>query len=530
MMEIQSAQLFGREGIKVFVNRPKTIIHFFQDTVDKYGDKDAVITENEKFTYSQLDEISNRVASNLQNNYGVEKGDRVAVVIGNGIDFPLSTLACSKIGAIMVPVNVKLSSDEIHYILGHSKPKVLIFENEFNDKITAIKEMDSTVLPPQEFVFEISGDNTYSKLLKETNAPYKSDVSEEDSAYILYTSGTTGRPKGAVLSHINVIHSVMNYKNVFETDSTIKTAIAVPMFHVTGLVGQLLHMFYIGGSVYSIRRYQNEEYIRRVLENHINFLFNVPTIFIMMSTSKEFEDGAFDFVKKVAFGGSPIYQQTFQLLQKAFPSAALHNAYGSTETTSPATLMPVSYPNTKVTSVGKAVKVAEIKVMNPLGEECPPGESGELFIKGPMVIKEYWDNPTANLSGFSEGFWKSGDIGIVDEDGYFYIRDRMKDMINRAGEKIFSIEVEDVLKKHPLVIEAAVIGEPDPIFGEKVKAFIVGPDLTEKHFSELKQHCLKHLAKFKVPEEFEILETLPRNASGKILKSNLKNLGGVKNA
>ena len=528
-MEIQSTQLFGREGVKVFVNRPKTINQIFQDTVDKYGEKDAVVTENENFTYLQLDEISNRIASNLQNAYGVEKGERVAVLIGNGIDFPLSVLACSKIGAIMVPVNVKLSPDEIHFILGHSKPKILIYENEFKEKITAIYQMDSSVLPRQEFVFEIGGSNTFSKLLKATKDPYQSNVNEEDSAYILYTSGTTGRPKGAVLSHINIIHSVINYANVFETDSTIKTAIAVPMFHVTGLVGQLFHMFYVGGTVYSIRRYQNEEYIHKVLEYQINFLFNVPTIFLMMFTSKEFQIGSFDFVKKVAFGGAPFYQQTFQLLKKAFPNATLHNAYGATETTSPATLMPVNYPNSKISSVGKAVKVAEIKVMNLLGEECQPGESGELYIKGPMVIKEYWDNISANLSSFSEGFWKSGDIGIVDEEGYFYIQDRIKDMINRAGEKIFSIEVEDVLKNHPLVEEAAVIGVPDPIFGEKVKAFIVGRDLTEKHFLEIKQHCLYHLAKFKVPEEFKILESLPRNASGKILKNNLKDSGGVKN-
>lgn len=529
-MEIQNIQLFRREGIKVFVNRPKTINQFFFETVKKYGEKNAVITENENYSYAQLDEISNRIASNLQNIYGVKKGDRVAVLIGNGIDFPLNVLACSKIGAIMVPVNVKLSPGEIHYILGHSKPAILMFENEFKEKITAINKMDSTVLPGQDFVFEIGGSNTYSKLLEVTELPYlSSGVNEEDSAYILYTSGTTGRPKGAVLSHINVIHSVINYATVFETDSTIRTAIAVPMFHVTGLVGQLFHMFYVGGTVYSIRRYQNEDYIHKVLENQINFLFNVPTIFLMMFTSKDFQMGSFDFVQKVAFGGSPIYQQTFQVLKKAFPNATLHNAYGATETTSPATLMPVSYPNSKVSSVGKAVKVAEIKVMNQSGEECKPGESGELYIKGPMVIKEYWDNVPANRSSFSEGFWKSGDIGFVDKEGYFYIQDRMKDMINRAGEKIFSIEVEDVLKSHLLVEEAAVIGEPDPIFGEKVKAFIVGRDLTEEHISEVKQHCLIHLAKFKVPEEFEILESLPRNASGKILKNNLKDNGGVKN-
>src|SRR5690606_16063068 len=173
-----------------------------------------------------------------------------------------------------------------------------------------------------------------------------------------------------------------NYKRVFETNGTMKTLIAVPMFHVTGLVGQLLHVLYVGGTVYSMKRYQNEAYIERILTDQINFLFNVPTIFIMMSTSEKFQNHSFDFVKKVAFGGSPIYQQTFNMLKQAFPNAQLHNAYGSTETTSPATLMPVSYPESKVTSVGKPVAVADIKVMDSEGNECIPGESGELYIKG----------------------------------------------------------------------------------------------------------------------------------------------------
>ena len=528
-MEIQQVQLFGREKIKVFVNRPPSIHSFFQETVQKYGDKPAVVTEEKQLSYSELDEVSDHIASNLQQICHVKKGDRVASIVGNGSEFPLIVLACAKIGAIMVPINVKLSADEMHYIIGHSKPKVLIVENEFQQKVVDINKLDSSVLPDEKHLFEIGGSDTFLELRNPT-AKYNAEVSEEDGAYILYTSGTTGRPKGAVLSHINVIHSLINYQQVFETNDTQKTIIAVPMFHVTGLVGQLLHMFYVGGTAYSMRRYQNEEYIQRVLENKINFLFNVPTIFIMMSTSKEFQKGSFDFVKKVAFGGAPIYQQTYKLLREAFPNASLHNAYGSTETTSPATLMPVSYPTSKLTSVGQPVSVADIKVMRDEQQECERGTVGELYIKGPMVIKEYWENPVANETSFSEGYWKSGDLGVMDEEGFIYIRDRKKDMINRAGEKIFSIEVEDVLKNHPNVVEAAVIGEPDPIFGEKVKAFVVGPNLSEKDFPDLKQHCLEYLAKFKVPEEFEVIDSLPRNASGKILKNTLKNLGGVKNA
>lgn len=527
-MEIHEMNLFGRKNIKVFKNRPQTITEILSESAQRFGEKNAIVTEQHKLTYRELDERSSIVAANLQQ-AGIRKGDRVAAIIGNRHEFPLVVFACSKIGAIMVPVNVKLAVEEIEYILGHSKPKVIIVEEEFKEKVEQAAEASAGLQAGYQ-LFEIEGEDTFSSLLENKVALTETAVAEEDGAFILYTSGTTGRPKGAVLSHINVIHSVMNYKLVFETNDTMKTLIAVPMFHVTGLVGQLLHVLYVGGTVYSMKRYQNEAYIERILTDQINFLFNVPTIFIMMSTSEKFQNHSFDFVKKVAFGGSPIYQQTFNMLKQAFPNAQLHNAYGSTETTSPATLMPVSYPESKVTSVGQPVAVADIKVMDSEGNECIPGESGELYIKGPMVIKEYWDNPEANQSSFTDGYWHSGDLGIMDDEGYIYIRDRKKDMINRAGEKIFSIEVEDVLKSHPDVVEAAVIGIPDPIFGEKVKAFVVGPSLDSENFTDLKEYCRKSLAKFKVPEEFEVIESLPRNASGKILKNTLKLVGGEKNA
>ncbi|MDN3427665.1 class I adenylate-forming enzyme family protein [Microbacterium sp. APC 3898] len=526
-MEIQEISLFGRENVKIFKKRPKTIGEIIQRSSEIQGDKLAVVTEDQSLSYRELEDQSDAIAANLQNR-GIAKGDRVAVVVGNRAEFPLLVLACAKIGAIMVPINVKLAEEELQYIFGHSKPRIIISEVEFFHKVEKANQGAAAV--SLENIFVIDGQNSYEQLLVKGGPYRQTDVGEEDGVFILYTSGTTGRPKGAVLTHINVVHSLMNYKSVFATDDTFKTLIAVPMFHVTGLVGQLLHMFYVGGTVYSMRRYQNEEYINRILEHKINFLFNVPTIFIMMSTSEEFQKHSFDFVKKVAFGGSPIYQQTFAMLKKAFPNAQLHNAYGATETTSPATLMPLDYPDSKVTSVGLPVEVGDIKIVDAEGKECPTGESGELYIKGPMIIKEYWDNPTANQSSFTDGYWHSGDLGIQDEDGFIYIRDRKKDMINRAGEKIFSIEVEDVLKAHPDVVEAAVIGEPDPVFGEKVKAFVVGPKLDAEDFSALKEHCRKSLAKFKVPEEFELIDSLPRNASGKILKNTLKTIGGKTNA
>ncbi|MFS0862234.1 class I adenylate-forming enzyme family protein [Fredinandcohnia sp. 179-A 10B2 NHS] len=521
-MLVEEMELYGRKNVKVFTeNRPKNIIEVLQQSMASFPEKASVVTEEASLSYTELDALSTMIAANLQQKCGIQKGDRIAALIGNRYHFPLVLFACLKLGAIMVPINVKLTAEEINYIIGHSDVKALISENEHLIKVEEIKAENPYIIPPDENIFVIDGENTFEKLLQE-NMLTKVEVDELDPALILYTSGTTGRPKGAVLTHINVIHSLINFQHVFQTNSDHKTLIAVPMFHVTGLVGQLLHMIYIGGTAYSMERYQNKKYIEYILKHRINFVFNVPTIFIMMSTEEAFKNNSFEFVTKVAFGGAPIYQQTFSMLRDVFPNAELHNAYGSTETTSPATLMPVKYPESKVTSVGQAVPVADIKVVDANGNECPTGEVGELYIKGPMVIKEYWLNPEANESNFTDGYWHSGDLGYVDEDGYFYIRDRKKDMINRAGEKIFSIEVEDVLKKHEHIKEAAVVGIPDPLYGERVKAYVVSDHFTEQHIPTIKEHCLKHLAKFKIPELYEFIPELPRNASGKILKYALK--------
>ncbi|MEH7495423.1 class I adenylate-forming enzyme family protein [Neobacillus niacini] len=524
---IQEVELFGRQSIKVFANRPKNINDILNMQLAANKQKEAIVTEERSLTYEELERYSSIIAANLQRKYNIQKGDRVATIIGNRYHFPLLVFACVKLGAIMVPVNVKLSPDEMAYILSHSEVKVIVSDSQYETQLSQIKEINENALPEKTNIFLIDGADSFAHLMDSRNStPDLTPLEEVDPAFILYTSGTTGRPKGAVLSHIGVIHSLMNYQSVFNTNSTMKTLIAVPMFHVTGLVGQLLHMVYVGGTSYSMERYQNKKYIELTLQHRINFLFNVPTIFIMMSTEEEFKKHTFNFVTKVAYGGSPIYKQTYELLQSAFPNAELHNAYGSTETSSPATLMPRAHPPEKVASVGLAVPVADIKIMNGEGKECNVGEVGELYIKGPMVIQEYWRNEDANFKSFTNGYWQSGDIGTVDEEGYYYILDRKKDMINRGGEKIFSIEVEDVLKKLESIREAAVIGEPDPIYGERVKAFVVSDQLQEVDIPAIQAHCQTYLAKFKVPELFEFLDELPRNAAGKILKNSLKERRG----
>lgn len=522
---MEELSLFGRGLIKVFTDRPRSIVEILEETVRNFGNKDAFFYEKERMSYNDLGERSDCLAAVLQKRFGIKKDDRVATIVGNRLEFPVIVFACMKLGAIMVPINVKLRVTEIAYILNHSKPKALILENNYLAILKEYQQSHQEHVISEEQVVVINGQNqaaNFASVLSEESSYTKNKVEETDTAFILYTSGTTGKPKGAMLSHIGVVHSVMHYKRRLETDSSMRTMIAVPLFHVTGLVAQMIHMVYIGGSSVILNRYQNEKYIIQSYDFKVNFHFNVPTIFIMMSTSPLLKEVSFDFVKKVAFGGSPIYQQTLEQLHTIFPNASLHNAYGATETTSPATIMPVSYPLSKATSVGLPVDTAVLKVVDDSLNELPPNQVGELLIKGPMVVGEYWDNKEANQTSFTDGYWCSGDIAKIDDDGFVYILDRKKDMINRGGEKIFSIEVEDVLKKHPEVKQAAVVSSPDPIFGEKVKAFIVSDTLTDSDIEKIKEYCSLYLAKFKVPELFEFIDVLPQNAAGKVLKQRLR--------
>jgi long-chain acyl-CoA synthetase len=253
-------------------------------------------------------------------------------------------------------------------------------------------------------------------------------------------------------------------------------------------------------------------------------LFNVPTIYIMMMAHSDFSLNSYSKVNCIAYGGAPMSSETIYRLRKYFPNSYLHNAYGATETSSPATIMPQVFKETKIDSVGLPVPVGEMVVVNDMDERCLPGEVGELLIKGPMIVEGYWNNEAANQTSFMNGFWRSGDLAKIDEDGFVYIVDRKKDLINRGGEKIFSIEVENVLYNHPKVLEAAVVGVPDSLFGEVVKAVIV-PKVDETiEEQEIRDFVAERLANYKVPKLVEFVSELPRNPAGKIVKTALRNV------
>jgi long-chain acyl-CoA synthetase len=522
---IIEGQLYGR-NVKMFAERPSNVYEMLVDSAKNFPTKEALIKDDVRLNYADLKKQVDIMADNLIQKQ-VKKGDRIALLLGNEIEFVLTVLACAKIGAVFVPLNIKLTASELIYMITNSGAKMLITDSKLvqplEDWLINSKFIQYCYLIDDHQPFK----NMYSfknELLKEpleSETVYTAPL-ETEALYIMYTSGTTGLPKGAVGSHINAIHSCLSYKYVLNTDHHVRTLIAVPLFHVTGLIGQLLHVILVGGTVVLMDRYRTEPFIRLINAEKITFLFNVPTIYIMMMSHPLFKSFSYDFVQIVAYGGAPMSKETIKELKTYFPNASMHNAYGATETTSPTTIMPKNYPVEKTSSVGLPVPVADLKIVNEDGTDCGPTEIGELYIKGPMVIKEYWNNKEANLASFSEdGYWKSGDIAYIDQDGFVYIMDRKKDVINRGGEKIYSVEIENILYAHPKILEAAVVGVKDPLFGEEVKAYIVkkpGEELTEE---EVIAFARKHLSEFKVPKQVEFIEELPRNPGGKILKNKL---------
>ncbi|MDQ0339944.1 long-chain acyl-CoA synthetase [Caldalkalibacillus uzonensis] len=525
-------QISFQRHLKVFATRPANLTDMLAQTVQRYPHQEALVMNQVRLTYRELEEQVVQVAAQLSTVYRIQKGDRVAVLLGNCIEFALLLFACARLGAILVPLNTRLKEQEVSFMLSHAEVKLLVTDWEFVGKVETLREQFGQNLPHLQYFILVNNNEeqltlkysytTFQNLLQPGPSITPAQVGEEDPLLIMYTSGTTGLPKGAVLSHLGVIHSAINYEQRLETDQETRTLIAVPLFHVTGLIGQLLHMILVGGTSVLMRRHQTEPFIRLMAEEKISFLFNVPAIYVMVLNHELFPKYKYDSVKIIAYGGAPMSPETIHALRQAFPGVRLHNAYGATETSSPTTIMPREYPDTKLSSVGLPVSVAELKVVDEEGQLCGPNEVGELWIKGPMVVAGYWRNEGANRQNFVDGYWLSGDLARIDEDGYVYIMDRKKDMINRGGEKVYSVEVENILYSHPQVFEAAVVGQPHPVLGEEVVAYVVPKPGAELAAEEIIDFLAQRLADYKVPKKVFFLDELPRNPGGKVLKAQLK--------
>jgi acyl-CoA synthetase (AMP-forming)/AMP-acid ligase II len=348
------------------------------------------------------------------------------------------------------------------------------------------------------------------------------NVAEEALAAILYTSGTTGRPKGAMLTHLSIVHAAMIYEAAMGLGAAERSVASVPLSHVTGLTAGIALMLRVAGTLIVMPAFKADAFIRLAAAERMTHTVMVPAMYNLCLLGTEIDGTDLSAWRIGGYGGAPMPAATIERLAERLPGLRLFNAYGSTETTGPVVLMPPGESRARNTQVGCAVPTTDILVMDENGREAVPGESGEIWLKGPNVVPGYWGNPAATAESFVEGYWRSGDIGALDAQGFLTLLDRSKDLVNRGGFKVYSVEVENVLAGHEAVIEAAVVARPCPVLGERVHAFVV-PRPGFADADALRRYAASRLADYKVPETVTFLaEPLPRNAAGKVLKRELR--------
>ena len=491
-------------------------------TAARLPDKTALVEDDRALSYAEVAEQVERLAGGLQAR-GVTRGDRVAMLFPNCLEFVLSYYATLSLAAIAVPLNNRLAAGELAYILNDSGAKRLLLGPGFGEMFLAFRDELETV--QQVFLAgeeTIPGVKPWGNLL---HAPGASSVEVDpgDPACIMYTSGTTGLPKGAVMSHRNIMANARNCGAHLHYRESDVTLIAVPLFHVTGLNSQLVAFGYTGGCCVLMRRYGTAEMIRLVEQHRVSVLFNVPTMYTLMLLSDELTQRDLSSLRTAVYGGAPMPPETARALQSRL-GVDLYNAYGLTETSSLATVLPSCDAVRKGASVGLPVSGVRLSVVDEHDNEVEAGSVGELVIEGANVVSRYWNKTQATKAAIADGRLRTGDYARIDAEGFVYIVDRKKDMINRGGENIYSIEVESVLVTHPQVLEAAVVPRAHSIFGEVVHAFIVprpGGEVTEE---EVIEHCRGRIADFRMPCSISLIENLPRNPGGKVLKNRLREL------
>jgi long-chain acyl-CoA synthetase len=510
-------------SLDVYRNRPRTLPEIFRASVDRDSKHEAFVYEGRRISYGDLGQIVDSLAFQLKEEYGIGKGDRVMLLLRNTPEFVISFLAASQIGAISVPTNTRLKAPEIEYILKDCRPSILFVEPELWERVAQVKNQAQGL----KAIFidgpdRVPGASLFSDLLKQS-APQKILVpaTEEDVNSILYTSGTTGAPKGAMLCHRNFITNSMNTQALCHLSSRDKLLIMAPLFHVTALNSQLVKIVHAGATGILMRAFKTEDILNTIEREQITEMTGVPAMYSMMLQSSTIERRNLTSLRYCGYGGAPAPVEVIKTLKEKFPTWRLRNVYGLTEASSWVTMLPHEETTTRPDSVGLPVPVVRLMIIDDRGNEVPPGEVGEILIKGPNIFKGYWGKVQATAESLREGWFYTGDLGRFDEEGYLYVVDRKKEMVIRGGENIYCIEVENVLYQHPKVAEAAVTGAPDPIYGEVVKAVVVLKKNYQATETEIQEFCKKFLADYKVPKYVCFIEELPRNPGGKVMKKAL---------
>jgi long-chain acyl-CoA synthetase len=514
---------FGDRVVACFPDRPQSLYALLAEAAARRPGGEAVVCEETRLTYGDLSRAVEQLSAALAAE-GVAAGDRVAMLIGNRTEFVTVLFALARLGAIAVPMGLRLQGPEIAHVLADCGASVLIHEADLADRLPPPAEVPGLARHVA-VGGTVAGTETLDAVLARhagATVPPVAPVAEEDTAVILYTSGTTGRPKGAMLTHLGLVHSSLVYEHCMALTAVDRSLAAVPLSHVTGLVANVTCTVRAAATLVIMPAFKAADFLKLASRERMTMSVLVPAMYNLCLLQPDFAAYDLSAWRIGGYGGAPMPTPTIQKLAERCPGLMLMNAYGATETTSPTTIMPPRFTPTHGHSVGIAAPGVDIIVVDDAGREVPRGEVGEIWIRGPHVVKGYWNNPQATRDGFTAGFWHSGDIGSVDTEGFVQVLDRKKDMINRGGYKIFTAEVETILIACPGVVECAVVAVPCPVLGERVHAFVV-TDASDPAPDTLRAWCAARLSDYKVPETLTLQsEPLPRNANGKVMKRVLR--------
>lgn len=499
------------------------------DTVDgvlrrsatRQPDRTALTFDDRTWSYRELDDAVTRAAGSLLA-LGLTPGDRVAGYGVNSDAYVIGFLACARAGLVHVPVNYALTGDELHYLLAQSGARAVLVDPALRAGLDAVRgDLDvEHVLPLRDEAGSLV-ESSRSGALPEL----RTAVSGGDLVQLLYTSGTTSKPKGAMMTHSALVHEYVSSVIALDLDAADNPLVCMPLYHSAGMHVFMLPYLSVGATVHLMQSPDIPEILRRIEADRIGSLFLAPTVWVPLAGHPDLDTRDLSSLKKAQYGASIMPVTVLNRLRARYPDLGFYNCFGQSEIGPLATVLGPDEHEDRPSSCGRAVFFVETRVVDPDGNDVPDGEAGEILYRSPQLCQGYWDNPEATAEAFRDGWFHSGDMVTRDAAGYITVVDRIKDVINTGGILVASREVEDALYTHPAVAEVAVIGVPDEKWIEAVTAVVVlrdDVDPVEVTADVLVEHVRGKIAPFKVPKRIRFATALPRNQSGKLLKRELR--------
>nr|WP_296775458.1 acyl-CoA synthetase [Rhodococcus sp. (in: high G+C Gram-positive bacteria)] len=492
--------------------RVNTVDGILRRSAAKYPERTALVFEGRSHTYRELDDAVDRAACHLLA-LGLKSGDRVAAYGVNSDAYVVGFLACARAGLVHVPVNYALVGEELKYLVAQSGSRAIMVDPELVSTLDAVREdlnLDHILSFPD--ILDAAA----------VDGAVESSASGADLAQLLYTSGTTSKPKGAMMSHAALVAEYVSSVIALGFTMDDNPLVAMPLYHSAGMHVFTLPYLSVGATIQLMKRPDVPEILRRIEEDRIGSLFLAPTVWVPLANHPDLDTRDLSSLKKAQYGASIMPVTVLNRLRERYPDLGFYNCFGQSEIGPLATVLQPEEHDARPASCGRAVFFVETRVVDADGNDVPDGVAGEVLYRSPQLCDGYWDKPEASAEAFSGGWFHSGDLVTRDADGFITVVDRIKDVINTGGILVASREVEDAIYTHPSVAEVAVIGVPDDKWIEAVSAVVVLKAGEHLAADELIAHVKGLIAPFKVPKTVTFVDELPRNQSGKLLKRELR--------